>query len=203
MTNLTDPPGDHPLPPTDLNERELPVVQFEQGSIFYRVHQAQYEPIYFGRSGRSRFDAPKGEYGILYAAIDDFCAFRETIGRFSQYRLISTEVLSKRRISEIEASRDFKFVDLTGEGLTWLEADGRLFTGSYHIAQKWALALFAHPSRPDGLYYRSRYDPSRLAVTVYSRQEQDFKLVKSWKLLSEDYQDSLAKILSTYQYGLI
>lgn len=106
-------------------------------------------------------------------------------------------------MSEIKAEYDLKLVDLTGEGLTWLEADGRLLTGSYEIAQQWTLFLFTHPSLPDGIYYRSRHDPSRFAVAVYSRREQDFQQLNCWELVSKDYQDKLAKILNTYQYGLI
>jgi hypothetical protein len=203
MTNQINSPGEHPLPPSDLNQRELPIVSFVQKTIFYRVHPTQYNPVYFGRSMRGRFDAPQGEYGILYAAIDEHCAFRETIGRFSQYRLISTEVLSQRRMSDLEANRDVKLVDLTGTGLTWLEADGRLFTGSYKIAQQWSSSFYTHPSKPDGIYYRSRHDPSRTCVAVYSRKKLDFKVIKSWDLISEDYRDRLAKILNTYQYGLV
>lgn len=203
MTNQINFPGEHPLPPEDLARRELPTVSFARTTIFYRVHQVAYEPIYFGRSNSGRFNAPSEEYGILYAAINEHCAFRETIGRFSQYRLISTEVLSQRLMSEIEANRDLKLVDLTGEGLTMLEADGRLFTGSYQIAQQWSLSFYTHPSKPDGIYYRSRHDPSRTCVAVYSRKGLDFKAIESWDLVSEDYRDRLAEILNTYQYGLI
>ncbi len=172
-------------------------------TIFYRVHQSRYEPIYFGRSNSGRFNAPKQEFGILYAAIDECCAFRETIGRFSKYRLISMEVMSQRRMSVITANRDLRLVDLTGEGLTLLDADGRLFTGSYRVAQQWSRAFYTHTSKPDGIYYRSRYDPSRFAIAVYSRSELNFQVVKSWELVGEDYRDRLVEILNTYQYGLI
>ena len=196
-------PGLHPLPPLDLADRQLPTVTVELGMAFYRVHQAQYSPIYFGRSGRSRFDAPEKEYGVLYMAQDEFCAFRETIGRFSRYRLISQEVLQQRCLSEIRADSPLTLVDLTGAGLTHLDADGRLFTGDYKRAQAWGLAFYHHPAQPDGIYYRSRHDPSRFCLALYERTKPNLELVGTHSFFAPDYVLRLATILDCYQYGLV
>lgn len=51
-------------------------------------------------------------------------------------------------------------------GLTQIGADGRLFTGSYKIAQHWSAALRAHPSKPDGIRYPSRHDHTRIAYCI-------------------------------------
>ena len=55
------------------------------------MHQAKYNPICF--TGEARFDKPEE---IIYSGIDEYTAFRETIGRFSKYRLISSEEIEKR-----------------------------------------------------------------------------------------------------------
>ncbi len=57
MTNQTNrKPGQHPPPPSDLSQRELPIKTFTAETIFCRVHKAQHDPIYFGNSGDNRFD---------------------------------------------------------------------------------------------------------------------------------------------------
>ncbi len=202
MTNPTNnKPGLHTPPPSDLFERELPLKTFAPTTIFYRVHQAKYAPIYFGNSGGGRFDTPEG---IIYLGIDEYVAFRETIGRFSQYRLISSEELEKRRMSEVKSSRALSLVDLTGKGLTLLDADARLLTGDYKIAQQWSKALQDHPNHPDGIYYRSRHDPSRFCLALYQVPTSSIlEAINTYDFMSDEYVDRLAKILDEYQYGLI
>lgn len=51
-------PGLHPDPPADLARRQLPIKNIGVETSLFRVSQAKYNPIYFGRSGQSRFDAP-------------------------------------------------------------------------------------------------------------------------------------------------
>lgn len=196
-------PGLHPLPPADLATRNLPTVTVDPSTALYRVHQAQYDPIYFGSSGRSRFDTPEREYGILYLAKDEFCAFRETIGRFSQYRLISQDVLKQRHLSKICAAVPLSLVDLTGAGLTQLDADGRLFTGDYKRAQAWGLAFYHHPTQPDGIYYRSRHDPSRFCIALYERTEPYLERADTYDFLDANFSLRLVEILNHYQYGLL
>ena len=201
MTNQTNNlPGLHPSPPSDLFQRELPLKTFAAETIFYRVHQAKYNPIYFGSSGGARFDTPEG---IIYLGIDEYAGFRETIGRFSKYRLISSEELEKRRMSEVKSSKVLYLVDVTGKGLTLLEADARLLTGDYKIAQQWSKALQNHPSHPDGIYYRSRHDPSRFCLALYQVQTSSILQVENtYDFMDDDYLDRLAHILDEYEYGL-
>ncbi|MDJ0658989.1 MAG: RES family NAD+ phosphorylase [Crocosphaera sp.] len=202
MTNPTNNlPGEHPYPPSDLFRRELPLKIIEARTVFYRVHQAQYDPIYFNNSSQGRFNIPEG---VMYLGIDEWVAFRETIGSFSEYRLISCEELKKRRLSQVISSRNLSLVDLTGNGLTLLDADGRLSTGSYNIAQRWSQALQDHPSNPDGIYYRSRYDLARFCLALYNiRTNSILQVIKTYDFLSEEYQGRLGEILDEYQYGLI
>lgn len=167
MTNqINDLPGLHPPPPEDLSERKLPLITFLSGTTFFRVYQAKYSAIHYSNSMDGRFDTPEG---VLYLGADEFAAFRETIGRFSQYRLISTEQLDIRRMALIQITKDLSLVDLTGKGLTLLNADARLLSGDYQIAQEWSKALQDHSSQPDGIYYRSRHDPSRFCLALYEQ----------------------------------
>jgi hypothetical protein len=136
--------------------------------------------------------------------MDEYVAFRETIGRFSQYRLINSNVLERRRMTEIVSDRPLSLVDLTGNGLTLLDADGRLFTGSYEIAQEWSKKLQEHPDCPDGIYYRSRHDPSRFCLALYKlRVSSILNAIDTLDFLSKKYEKRLSAILNQYQYGLI
>jgi hypothetical protein len=201
MTNPTNLPGLHPSPPDDLSQRKLPLVTFLSGTIFYRVYQAQYPVFHYGNSMSGRFDTPEG---VLYLGEDEAIAFRETIGRFSQYRLISTEQLEKRRMALIKTIKDLSLVDLTGNGLTLLDADARLLSGNYQVAQEWSKAFQNHVGQPDGIYYRSRHDPSRFCLALYEEVTSDaLKVDTVYDFLSDKYSLNLAAILDEYHYGLI
>ena len=194
-------PGLHPPPPSDLCQRELPITTIKANTTLYRVHKAKYAPIHFGNSGGGRFDTPEG---IIYLGIDEYVAFRETIGRFSQYRLISSEEFEKRRMTEVTNNRALSLVDLTGKGLTLLDADARLLTGSYDISQQWSKALQDNPKNLDGIYYRSRHDPSRFCLALYQVQTNSIlQAINTYDFMSDLYVDRLATILDEYQYGLI
>ncbi len=201
MTNQTnDKPGLHPPPPSDLSQRKLPLKTFAADTIFYRIHKLKNDPIYFGNSGGGRLDTPKG---VIYLGIDEYVAFRETIGRFSKYRLISTEELEIRGMAEVKSSHNLSLVDLTGRGLTLLDADARLLTGDYKIAQQWSQALENHPGSPDGIYYRSRHDPSRSCLALYQLKTKSIlQVVNRYELISDEYLARLANILDEYEYGL-
>jgi hypothetical protein len=192
-------PGSHHEPPDDLNTRELPTVIFNHS--FWRIHQAQHSPIYFGSSGENRFDAPG--YGILYAGSDEYCAFRESIGRLTTFRVVTSSLLRSRRLSQIEIRCPLTLVDLSGAGLTQLDADARLCTGDYNVAQRWSLALHNHPSTPDGLYYRSRYDPSRYCLALYDHVAPKLVVSTTHDLLEVSFRARLASILDTYNYGFL
>lgn len=108
----------------------------------------------------------------------------------------------QRRLAEIQPKRELTLVDLTGAGLTKLDADGRLLTGDYSLAQRWSAAFFGHPERPDGIYYRSRYDPERFCLALYER-DIELEATQIWDFLDEDYADRLAAILEVYNYALV
>jgi hypothetical protein len=93
---------------------------------------------------------------------------------------------------------------LTGNGLTLLAADARLLSGNYKAAQEWSEALQNHGSQPDGIYYRSRHDPSRFCLALYKEATSDILEINSvYDFLSDEYEKSLAAILDEYHYGLI
>ena len=169
-------PGKHPAPPADLATRSLPLLTTTQP--WFRIYRVRHTPLYFGKSGDGRFDLPGKESGVLYVAADEACAFIETLGQTTGTRVITISALRSRGVAEIHVQRPLRLVDLTGPGLAHLEADERLCAGDYTVAQRWSLALFRHPQKPDGLYYRSRHDPGRLCAAIYQRAARKLHVVR-------------------------
>ncbi len=194
-------PGAHPEPPADLDQRSLPILSTE--ADWFRIHQSRYAAIFFGRTRRYRFDAPAGEFGVLYAGSDEQCAFVETFGHSLDIRVVTMDELKQRDLTRLTANRSLRVVDLTSSGLARLGADNRVCTGDYHLAQRWALALWRHPDQPDGLMYRSRLDPARQCIALFDRV-QDALIASSRGTLADPlHRPLLASLLDMYGIGLV
>src|SRR5688572_5240226 len=96
-------PGEHPEPPPDFHRIVLPITT--HGGSLFRTHLETKDPLYFGRSGRYRFDDPNGIYGVLYAARDAFGAFIETFGQQTGIRSVGAGELKKRCLTEFYSVR--------------------------------------------------------------------------------------------------
>jgi len=206
------PPEAHPLPPDDLAARQLPLVP--RAGPWVRLHQGRYDPVFFGRTGRNRFDAPwlpsgAGEpsFGVLYLAEDAFGAFIECFGRPTGTRVVAAEQLRQYHLAEFRLERPLHLVDLTGEGLARIGADEALCTGPYEVSQAWALALWQHPSRPEGILYRARHDPARLCVAAFDRPEVVTLMRRSLhplgSIMATPLLPLLGSILDLYGIGLV
>lgn len=153
--------------------------------------------------GHYRFGAPAGEFGVLYAGNDEYCAFVETFGHSLDVRVATRDDLKQRALSCLTVNRPLRLVDLTGSGLARLGADNRLCTGDYLLAQRWARALWQHPEQPDGLYYRSRLDPARRCVAIFDRAEAAISASSLGALSDSRHRRLLASLLDTYGIGLL
>jgi hypothetical protein len=177
MQTATDPgpPGPLPEPPHDLPRRAIPIREFE-GPVWFRGHKAHRGPLYFNPTF-GRFAAPGGEFGTLYLGQDEFCSFieafsQEVLDREPIGPIVSLARLARCCLCPVAARRTIRLVDLTnGPALRRLspEADNRINDGPHSVSQRWALAFWRHPSQPDGLYYRSRRAPERLAIALFDR----------------------------------
>src|SRR5262245_39180085 len=159
-------PGPHPEPATDLTGRD-PLI-YETSQRWFRIYRIDREPLYFGRTKRNRFDAPNHEYGVLYVAENEECAFIETFGQSTGNNLVTASSLSTAGLAIVQPNRNLRLIDLANTGgLSRIGAEGRLCTGEHSVAQRWSKALKEHPSHPDGLYYRARHDPALMACALY------------------------------------
>jgi hypothetical protein len=188
-------PGPHPDPPPDLATRALPLCRV--APPWFRCHRRDRAPLFFGRSGDNRFDDPAGEFGVLYLAADPPGAFIETFGQATGEVIVTRAAIARRCVSVVTAPRPLTLVDLTGPGLVQIGADARLWAGDDGPAQRFSRALWAHPARPDGLYYPARHDPSRCAIALYDRGD-----LPLWTAALGSF-DLLGDILSLYKLTLL
>lgn len=157
-------PDDLTAPLAALEGQPLPIVEI--ASPWFRCSRVGRGVIHFGRAARGRFDDPTRRFGVLYVGISPHAAFIETI---DPRPVIFPEELVSRVMSSLVAARSARVVDLTGQRLAGLGLDARIFAGNRSIARAWSRAFHEHPDRPDGLLYRSRRDPSQLALALYER----------------------------------
>ena len=117
---------------------------------------------------------------------------------------MSGAYLDARSIAKLELTEELRFIDLASSGgLTHVGADGRLFTGSYKVAQRWSAALRLHPAKPDGLRYRSRHDPTRIACAIFARPHSTFNVSSMGSLTAYANRGLLNELLRDYNVDLI
>lgn len=182
--------GPDPVPPADFAERPLAIRDVDQ--TWYRGHKTKYRPIHFnagaGRFGPTDFTS----FGVMYLGADPYCSFIETFAESMQddrYGASLAEIaLEPVCICEVATSRSLRVVDLTtGASLKRLapNADARISDGSHELSRLWADAIWAHPTQPDGIYYRCRRAPDRFSLALFDRVEPVLRAPSSNNLLRD------------------
>lgn len=192
--------GRTPKPSKRFHLIALPISEIDRE--WYRSHPSRRGPIYFGRKRAYRFDAPNGEYGVLYAAADPYVAFIESFQIAGIHPAVSESKLRERSLSRIRIRRSVRLVNLAESGaLTRVGADARIFTASYSVPRRWSLAIQSHPEQPDGILYRPPHDPARLAAAFFDRitGRVDAELLGTWM----DLRSLLADVLDRYGVALV
>lgn len=187
-------------PSPELALRDLPLLQLV-GSL-YRIHRTEHSPLFFGRTGRNRFDSPFLDYGVLYAALEPDGSFIESFGD-SAGNLVSRSGLAERSISTLEIDDSLNVVDITGSGLARVGAAGEVTAGEHPLAQRWSQAFFEHRQNPDGIYYRARHDQDLFCVALFDRESTRLKTANSIPLMHHDFAPELGRILDKYDFGLV
>jgi hypothetical protein len=201
---VTNFPGDHPEPPSDLDGRSPLLLTVTPGTLFSRIHNRTKRPVFFGKTGGNRFDAPDASFGVLYVGFDEYCAFIETFGQDTGNRIVTRRALEQRHLAHLELTEPLNLIDLVASGgLARIGADARLLSGSHAIAQRWSAALRNHPSKPAGLVYPARHDTARNACALFDHSDSILRVTNSSSLLMPQYALLLAAILNTYDFGLV
>jgi hypothetical protein len=76
-------------------------------------------------------------------------------------------------------------------------------TGSYKVAQQWSAALKKHPTRPDGIRYRSRHAPERIAYAIYGRSPATFSVTSMGSFTDPANEVLIKRILMTYKFAYV
>jgi hypothetical protein len=192
--------GRTPEPSKRFHSIKLPIAEID--SEWYRSHPTRRGAVYFGRNRAYRFDAPDGEYGVLYVGADPHVAFIESFQVAGIRPVVTESKLKERSLSRIRISGSVRLVSLAESGaLTRIGADARIFTASYAVSQRWSRAIYEHPDKPDGILYRPRHDPARVAAAFFDRvaERVTTETLGTWV----DQKDVLADVLDTYRAALV
>jgi hypothetical protein len=166
----------HPLPPADFELRPLTIRNVDSGALL-RVHRVSRSPLFFGRIGINRFDAPDKAFGVCYAGFNLECCIVETLIRDRIQRegwpiLVPRSELSRWWVATIASTEPLRLAEFHGGSLLTLGGDGRLSTEQpYDAAQAWSAAVHAHPAQVHGFIYRSRFDNCRYAIALFERAQ--------------------------------
>src|SRR5579859_8159430 len=111
-------PANPPPPPSWLAGIDLPIDELPAATAMHRIHRHKDKAVFFGPGPRKppahRFDAPGGEYGVLYLGLDFTAAFVETLLRNPRMRIVDLVDLEIRETTVMTASRPLRLVHAYG-----------------------------------------------------------------------------------------
>jgi hypothetical protein len=144
------------------------------GGVLIRAHHLGHGPVWFGpRPGfppQQRFDAPAGEFRVLYCAARLAGAFVEAILRRPAGRIVRRAYVEERGWTELTTTRVLRLAKLRDEGLHWHGTDAAISaSGDYRIARRTALALYAAFPEADGIAYRARHNNGEICYALFDR----------------------------------
>ena len=148
-------------------------LELPKGAEFVRIHWQAKGPIFFGPSKgnppANRFDAPAGEFRVLYGAQELPGAFVETVLR-RPGRLLRRREADDRAATRIELRRSLQLAKLYDEGLQWHGVHaGEISIDDYQASRALALDFYSAFPALDGLAYRSRYNNGQICYALFDR----------------------------------
>ena len=161
-------------PATTWTSAPTPIFMLPEGELMIRVHYRRNGPVFFGpgpgKPPGNRFDAPNGEYRILYASQRLEGAFVETVLRHPTGRVLRREQVNQKAWSILRLERSIILAKLYDEGLQAYGVDaGQLGADDYALCRSLALNLFRTYPGLHGLTYRSRYNNGEVCYAIYDR----------------------------------
>jgi len=149
-------------------------MQLDAGEIIVRIHRKRQGAVFFGppagKGPQNRFDAPAGEYGILYAARRLEGAFVETLLRRPSGRIVRRDFIEERQWTPLRLLRPVILAKIMDEGLLFHGVDASV-SASDDYAPSRALALDLYNDFPsvEGLAYRSRHNNGEICYALFDR----------------------------------
>jgi len=148
-----------------------PIVDLSVETVLWRVHSGKRNALWFGRTGRYRFDAPGGEYGVCYFGSSLGVAILETVVRGKRIPIIPRSELDFRNGSTFGPTEPLRLLKLEGEGLAAFGLSAHRVTGpDYGECRDLALRAWQSDPLLAGIQFRSRWDNS-LCWALFDRAE--------------------------------
>lgn len=162
------------FPPTARFTAGLLPTQLDAGEIIVRIHRKGQGAVFFGpgagRPPQNRFDAPAGEYGVLYAARRLEGAFVETLLRRPAGRIVRRDYIEERQWTPIRLERPLTLAKVMDEGLLFHGVDASVSASDdYGPSRALALNLYNDFPSLDGLAYRSRHNNGEICYALFDR----------------------------------
>jgi RES domain len=163
------------------------VERIAAGTIWWRIHRREHLPLLFGPepggSPRHRFDAPGGEYRVVYVGTTRETSFAEVFLREPDVEYVGVGEIQSHLATQIRVRRPVALVALHGPGLVRAGVSAAATTGDdYPRSREAARGIWARLERPDGMIYRARHDDGELSVALFDRASDAIEVVGSASL---------------------
>jgi hypothetical protein len=171
-------PGSPVLPPS-VNF----VLAKPEHALLLRICSKDYRQLdqAFRHGGNARFDDPSGErggYSTLYCAPDFLTCYSETLIRDSAWRYqtlrheVPLVIHNSRMLQLLTVDvKNLKLIDLFGSAMQ-MGLNNASGLSDYAYTRWLAYEMYHHPSRPDGIWYASKFSPRRGPAAVLFNRAQ-------------------------------
>lgn len=191
MVLVRKPPGDFTQTPD--------VVAIPTGTTFLRLsHRRHSSSLYYGRASRYRWDAPDGQFGVLYVGTTFEVCVAETVARPAPDAPLDAatgvKILSEAGdlrpydVYRITAHRPLMLAAMYGATFQRLGIDSAVLAArDYASSQAWARWLHDHPMNFHGIQYVSRLLGNAYNIALFDRSSDCLREEKLGALV--DYRD--------------
>ena len=165
----------------------LPTHRIVTGELLQHVSRVAYRatPLYFGRDGTNRYDAPARDYGVLYLGRDLPTALMESVFHKHQWdrdtkRSIALAEIDSRLVRAVGVVSDLLLADITASGVMagyfGLNLEQLVSRGYVHTQQ---VSGQIHAMRDtdddaplfDGVLYPSRNNYPSASIALFERAQ--------------------------------
>ena len=193
---------------------ELPPFRIDVGELLQHVSRVVYrnKPLYYGRDGTNRYDAPARNYGVLYLGRDLPTALMESVFHKHQWdkdtkRSIALAEVESRLVRAVGVLEALLLADLTAEGvmagyfgLNLEQLASRSYTHTQQVSGQ-VHAMLGGDDAPlfDGVLYPSRNNYPAASIALFERAEKKVKVIEDIDL--PDHAD-WARFVADYGIGV-
>lgn len=176
----------------------LPSLAIDAGELLQHVSRVVYrdKPLYYGRDGTNRYDAPGRNYGVLYLGRNLPTALMESVFHKHQWdrdtrRSIAHAEVQSRLVRAVGVLEELHLADLTAEGvmagyfgLNLEQLASRDYTCTQQVSnQVHALRGSDGLPRFDGVLYPSRNNYPAASIALFERARTRIKVIEDIDLV--------------------